>query len=68
MVYFCYIDESGTPQIPGFEQMSYEDRRSEVIKQRKDEIFRAMKQNNSKALKQLKKLQADRGLHPFNIR
>lgn len=110
MVYFCYIDESGTPQIPGntshyvlcgisipvkdwkkcdiainkikskygladmeihtgwiirsyleqtkipgFEQMSYEDRRSEVIKQRKAEIFRVKKQNNPKALKQLKK-------------
>lgn len=110
MVYFCYIDESGTPQvpgntshyvlcgisipvkhwkkcdvainkikakyglsdteihtgwivrsyleqtkIPGFEGMSYDDRRSEVIKQRKAEIFRVKKQNNSKALKQLKK-------------
>lgn len=110
MVYFCYIDESGTPQIPGntshyvlcgisipvkdwkkcdvainkiktkyglseteihtgwivrsyfeqtripgFEQMSYEDRRSEVLKQRKAEIFRVKKQNNSKTLKQLKK-------------
>lgn len=110
MVYFCYIDESGTPQIPGntshyvlcgisipvkdwkkcdiainiikaryglsdteihtgwivrsyleqsrisgFEQMSYEERRAEVIKQRKAEIFRVKKLNNSKALKQLKK-------------
>lgn len=110
MVYFCYIDESGTPQVPGntshyvlcgisipvkcwkkcdvainkikakyslsdceihtgwivrsyleqnkipdFESMSYEDRRSEVIKQRKAEIFRVKKQNNPKALKQLKK-------------
>lgn len=110
MVYFCYVDESGTPQIPGntshyilcgisipvkdwrkcdsainkfkakyglsdseihtgwimrsyleqtkipgFETMSFNDRRSEVIKQRKAEIFRVKKTNNSKALKQLKK-------------
>lgn len=110
MIYFCYIDESGTPQIPGntshyvlcgisipvnnwkkcditinkikekygladteihtgwimrsyleqkripdFEKMNYEDRRREVIKQRKAEIFRVKKLNNPKALKQLKK-------------
>ena len=110
MVYFCYVDESGTPQIPGntshyilcgisipvkdwkkcdsainkikakyglseseihtgwimrsyleqtripgFDTMSFADRRSEVIKQRKAEIFRVKKTNNSKALKQLKK-------------
>jgi hypothetical protein len=110
MVYFCYVDESGTPQIPGntshyilcgisipvkdwkkcdsainkikakygladseihtgwivrsyleqtkipgFEAMSYDERRSEVIKQRKAEIFRVKKANNPKALKQLKK-------------
>lgn len=110
MVYFCYIDESGTPQVPGntshyvlcgisipvkywkkcdisinrikakyglsdseihtgwinrpyieqtkihdFEKMSYEDRRSEVLKQRKAEIFRVKKKNDSKALNQLKK-------------
>ena len=110
MVYFCYVDESGTPQIPGntshyilcgisipvkdwkkcdsainkikvkyglsdseihtgwimrsyleqtkipgFETLSFNDRRSEVIKQRKAEIFRVKKTNNSKALKQLKK-------------
>lgn len=110
MVYFCYVDESGTPQIPGntshyvlcgisipvnnwkkcdvainrikekygladteihtgwimrsyleqtripgFEKMNYDDRRREVIKQRKAEIFRVKKLNNSKSLKQLKK-------------
>ena len=110
MVYFCYIDESGTPQIPGntshyvlcgisipvkdwkmcdmainkikskyaltdmeihtgwivrsyieqskiagFGQMSYDERRSEVIRQRKAEIFRIKKLNNSKSLKQIKK-------------
>lgn len=110
MVYFCYIDESGTPQVPGntshyvlcgisipvncwkkcdtsinkikakyglsdneihtgwiirpyieqtkipnFEILSYENRRSEVLKQRKAEIFRVKKKKDSKALKQLKK-------------
>ena len=110
MVYFCYVDESGTPQIPGntshyilcgisipvkdwkkcdsainkikakydlsdseihtgwimrsyleqtkipgFETMSVNDRRSEVTKQRKAEIYRVKKSNNSNALKQLKK-------------
>lgn len=102
MVYFCYIDESGTPQIPGntshyvlcgisipvndwkkcdiainkikarydltdteihtgwivrsyleqtripgFEHMSRKERRSEVIKQRKAEIFKAKRQNQN---------------------
>lgn len=110
MVYFCYIDESGTPQVPGntshyvlcgisipvncwkkcdtsinkikakyglldneihtgwiirpyieqtkipnFEILSYENRRSEVLKQRRAEIFRVKKKKDSKALKQLKK-------------
>lgn len=110
MVYFCYIDESGTPQIPGntshyvlcgvaipvdawkkcdrainklkhkygldsaeihtgwimrtyleqskiadFESLSYEERRREVIKMRKAEIFRVQKAKDTKGLKQLKK-------------
>lgn len=110
MVYFCYIDESGTPQIPGntshyvlcgvsipvkywkkcdktintlkrkyglenaeihtgwimrtyleqsriidFESLNYEDRRREVIKMRKAEIFRMQKKKDTRGLKQLKK-------------
>ncbi len=110
MVYFCYIDESGTPQVPGntshyvlcgvsipvnhwkkcdrkinalkhkygldnaeihtgwimrtyleqtkidgFEALGYEERRSEVIRIRKAEIFKAQKDKNTKSLKQLKK-------------
>ncbi len=110
MVYFCYIDESGTPQIPGntshyilcgvsipinywkkcdtlirrlkgkydlcnaeihtgwimrtyleqskikdFEKLNYDDRRREVLKMRKAEIFRAQKSKDTKGLKQLKK-------------
>lgn len=110
MVYFCYIDESGTPQIPGntshyvlcgvtipvkfwkrcdkqiavikakyglseaeihtgwikrsyleqskidgFEEMTYQERRSAVITLRKAEIFRVKKTGNAKSLKQLKK-------------
>ena len=110
MVYFCYIDESGTPQVPGntshyvlcgvsipvkfwkkcdrtinsikrrygledaeihtgwimrtyleqsripdFENLSFDDRRREVIKMRKAEIFKVQKEKNTKGLKQLKK-------------
>lgn len=47
-----YIEQS---KIAGFGQMSYDERRSEVIRQRKAEIFRIKKLNNSKSLKQLKK-------------
>ena len=47
-----YLEQT---KIPGFDTMSFADRRSEVIKQRKAEIFRVKKTNNSKALKQLKK-------------
>ena len=110
MVYFCYIDESGTPQVPGntshyvlcgvtipvkfwkkcdrsisaiknkyhlsgaeihtgwimriyleqskipdFDKLSYDDRRREVIKMRKSEIFKVQKSKDTKGLKQLKK-------------
>ena len=110
MVYFCYIDESGTPQVPGntshyvlcgvsipvkfwkkcdrtinyikrkygledaeihtgwimrtyleqsripdFENLSFDDRRREVIKMRMAEIFKVQKEKNTKGLKQLKK-------------
>lgn len=110
MVYFCYIDESGTPQVPGntshyvlcgvslpvkywkrcdksihsikhkyglkdaeihtgwimrtyleqskipnFERLSFDERRSEVIKLRKAEVFRIQKGKDTKGLKQLKK-------------
>ena len=110
MVYFCYIDESGTPQVPGntshyvlcgvsipvkfwkkcdrsisaiknkyqlsgaeihtgwimrtyleqskipdFDKLSYDDRRREVVKMRKTEIFKVQKSKDTKGLKQLKK-------------
>lgn len=110
MVYFCYIDESGTPQVPGntshyvlcgvtipvkfwkkcdrsisaiknkyhlsgaeihtgwimrtyleqskipdFDKISYDDRRREVVKMRKSEIFKVQKSKDTKGLKQLKK-------------
>ncbi len=110
MVYFCYVDESGTPTIPGntshyvlcgvsipvkywkkfdkqinkikskynlsdaeihtgwikrayfeqskiekFDEMTYAERRSAVLQERKSEIFRLQKIGDGKGLKQLKK-------------